>query len=96
MRLPEDGQSAPDGPYAWGYCFINENNQDVYCTPSAQYPCILLKKKYYYRGPIQLTQRSLSLISSPNENKPSSHDVIMAGGAHLLQTPPAGRVPGME
>ncbi|KAK9948277.1 hypothetical protein M0R45_003861 [Rubus argutus] len=46
--------SAPDGPYAWGYCFVNENNQDVYCTPSAQYPCAP-GKKYYGRGPIQLT-----------------------------------------
>ncbi|WVZ23099.1 hypothetical protein V8G54_001643 [Vigna mungo] len=24
--------TAPDGPYAWGYCFINERNQDVYCS----------------------------------------------------------------
>ncbi|CAL9027317.1 unnamed protein product [Prunus brigantina] len=46
--------TAPDGPYAWGYCFINEINQDVYCTPSAQYPCAA-GKKYYGRGPIQLT-----------------------------------------
>ncbi|PRQ47264.1 putative chitinase [Rosa chinensis] len=21
-----------DDPYAWGYCFVNENNQDVYCS----------------------------------------------------------------
>ncbi|TQD85796.1 hypothetical protein C1H46_028712 [Malus baccata] len=47
--------SAPDGPYAWGYCFVNERNQDVYCTPSGQYPCAA-GKKYYGRGPIQLTQ----------------------------------------
>ncbi|KAB2618221.1 endochitinase-like precursor [Pyrus ussuriensis x Pyrus communis] len=46
--------SAPDGPYAWGYCFVNEQNQDVYCTPSNQYPCAA-GKKYYGRGPIQLT-----------------------------------------
>ncbi|XP_015951307.1 endochitinase-like [Arachis duranensis] len=47
--------SAPDGPYAWGYCFINENNQDAdYCTPSTQWPCAP-GKKYYGRGPIQLT-----------------------------------------
>ncbi|MED6122733.1 hypothetical protein PIB30_042652 [Stylosanthes scabra] len=46
--------SAPDGPYAWGYCFINENNQADYCTPSQQWPCAP-GKKYYGRGPIQLT-----------------------------------------
>nr|AGO20704.3 pathogenesis related protein 3 [Malus domestica] len=46
--------SATDGPYAWGYCFVNEKNQDVYCTPSSQYPCSA-GKKYYGRGPIPLT-----------------------------------------
>ncbi|KAM1261492.1 hypothetical protein TB2_026378 [Malus domestica] len=46
-------ESAPDGPYAWGYCFVNEINQDVYCS-SNQYPCAA-GKKYYGRGPIQLT-----------------------------------------
>ncbi|XP_057747664.1 endochitinase-like [Arachis stenosperma] len=46
--------SAPDGPYAWGYCFINENTQADYCTPSQQWPCAS-GKKYYGRGPIQLT-----------------------------------------
>ncbi|KAK7360285.1 hypothetical protein VNO77_02268 [Canavalia gladiata] len=45
--------SAPDGPYAWGYCFINEQNQDVYCDPK-EWPCAP-GKKYYGRGPIQLT-----------------------------------------
>jgi hypothetical protein len=28
--------SAPDGPYAWGYCFITENNKADYCSPSKQ------------------------------------------------------------
>ncbi|KAL6222192.1 hypothetical protein ACLB2K_005584 [Fragaria x ananassa] len=46
--------TAPDGPYAWGYCFIKELNEAAYCTPSAQYPCAA-GKKYYGRGPIQLT-----------------------------------------
>lgn len=45
---------APDGPYAWGYCFVNEITQDVRCT-SPEYPCAP-GKKYYGRGPIQLTQ----------------------------------------
>ncbi|KAK7263019.1 hypothetical protein RJT34_30603 [Clitoria ternatea] len=45
--------SAPDGPYAWGYCFVSENTQADYCTPG-QWPCAA-GKKYYGRGPIQLT-----------------------------------------
>ncbi|CAB4287908.1 unnamed protein product [Prunus armeniaca] len=47
-------KTAPDGPYAWGYCFINEKKQDVNCKQSAEYPCAP-GKKYYGRGPIQLT-----------------------------------------
>ncbi|GLT54417.1 hypothetical protein SLA2020_276170 [Shorea laevis] len=46
--------NAPDGPYAWGYCFVSENNKADYCSPSRQYPCAA-GKKYYGRGPIQLT-----------------------------------------
>ncbi|QCD82135.1 endochitinase-like [Vigna unguiculata] len=45
--------SAPDGPYAWGYCFINERNQQVYCSGGG-WPCAP-GKSYYGRGPIQLT-----------------------------------------
>ncbi|WVZ23100.1 hypothetical protein V8G54_001644 [Vigna mungo] len=45
--------TAPDGPYAWGYCFINERNQDVYCSGGG-WPCAP-GKRYYGRGPIQLT-----------------------------------------
>ncbi|KAK7825510.1 endochitinase [Quercus suber] len=30
--------SAPDGPYAWGYCFITENDKQTYCTP-IDWPC---------------------------------------------------------
>ncbi|KAA0025620.1 family 19 chitinase [Cucumis melo var. makuwa] len=46
--------TAPDGPYAWGYCFIRERNQQTYCTPSQQWPCAP-GQQYYGRGPIQLT-----------------------------------------
>ena len=46
--------SAPDGPYAWGYCFITEENKQTYCT-STEWPCAS-GKQYYGRGPIQLTQ----------------------------------------
>lgn len=47
--------TAPDGPYAWGYCFIRErNNPGTFCT-SRDWPCPP-GKQYYGRGPIQLTQ----------------------------------------
>lgn len=48
--------TAPDGPYAWGYCFVSErNNPPNYCdTNYPQYPCAP-GKKYYGRGPIQIT-----------------------------------------
>ncbi|KAK4278164.1 hypothetical protein QN277_016048 [Acacia crassicarpa] len=46
--------TAPDGPYAWGYCFKEEKNPATYCQPSTQYPCAP-GKQYYGRGPIQLT-----------------------------------------
>ncbi|RWR95521.1 class I chitinase [Cinnamomum micranthum f. kanehirae] len=48
--------TAPDGPYAWGYCFINEkgNPPPTYCQASAQWPCAP-NKKYYGRGPIQIS-----------------------------------------
>ncbi|KAK0582269.1 hypothetical protein LWI29_023616 [Acer saccharum] len=43
--------TAPDGPYAWGYCFLQEQNpQSSYCDPN--YPC---PQQYYGRGPIQLS-----------------------------------------
>lgn len=46
---------APDGEYAWGYCYKREINIDptaTYCDYN--YPCPL-PGKYYGRGPIQLT-----------------------------------------
>ncbi|KAJ9189459.1 hypothetical protein P3X46_000752 [Hevea brasiliensis] len=46
--------TAPDGPYAWGYCFKEEINKQDYCSPSTDYPCAP-GKQYYGRGPIQLT-----------------------------------------
>ncbi|KAJ0082052.1 hypothetical protein Patl1_10931 [Pistacia atlantica] len=43
--------SAPDGPYAWGYCFLREQEpKSSYCDP--KYPC---PKQYFGRGPIQLS-----------------------------------------
>ncbi|KAK4843532.1 hypothetical protein QYF36_009387 [Acer negundo] len=46
--------NAPDGPYAWGYCFIRErNNPGTFCT-SPDWPCPP-GRQYFGRGPIQLT-----------------------------------------
>ncbi|KAG5530095.1 hypothetical protein RHGRI_030456 [Rhododendron griersonianum] len=50
---------AADGPYAWGYCFVTERgNPPDYCDGNQQqkqqYPCAA-GKKYFGRGPIQLT-----------------------------------------
>ncbi|VAI93917.1 unnamed protein product [Triticum turgidum subsp. durum] len=48
--------TAPDGAFAWGYCFKQERGATSnYCTPSAQWPCAP-GKSYYGRGPIQLSQ----------------------------------------
>ncbi|KAK1272711.1 Basic endochitinase [Acorus gramineus] len=48
-------ETAPDGPYAWGYCFKEEiNPASDYCVPSVEYPCVP-GQKYYGRGPIQIS-----------------------------------------
>ncbi|THG18029.1 hypothetical protein TEA_019423 [Camellia sinensis var. sinensis] len=47
--------TAPDGPYAWGYCFLREQgNPPDYCVQDAQWPCAP-GQKYYGRGPIQIS-----------------------------------------
>ncbi|KAK7409740.1 hypothetical protein VNO78_00019 [Psophocarpus tetragonolobus] len=47
--------TAPDGPYAWGYCFLRERNPTSnYCSPNAQFPCAS-GRQYYGRGPIQIS-----------------------------------------
>lgn len=48
--------TAPDGPYAWGYCFKEEqgNPPAQYCQPTSQWPCAS-GKRYYGRGPVQLS-----------------------------------------
>merc|ERR1719237_1249164 len=47
--------TAPDGPYAWGYCFKQEQgNPGDYCQASTEWPCAA-GKKYYGRGPIQIS-----------------------------------------
>ncbi|XP_059623392.1 endochitinase-like [Cornus florida] len=47
--------SAPDGPYAWGYCFVQEQgNPSDYCVANNEWPCAP-GKKYFGRGPIQIS-----------------------------------------
>jgi len=52
--------TAPDGPYAWGLCWITEGATvepaalPDYCAPSADWPCAP-GEKYFGRGPIQLS-----------------------------------------
>nr|QBZ68892.1 chitinase 1 [Lilium longiflorum] len=48
--------TAPDGQFAWGYCFKQEqgNPPPDYCVESLQWPCAA-DKKYYGRGPIQIS-----------------------------------------
>ncbi|XP_073011512.1 endochitinase-like [Typha latifolia] len=48
--------TAPDGPYAWGYCYLQEQGATSdYCVQSGtQWPCAP-GKKYYGRGPIQIS-----------------------------------------
>ncbi|OMO83464.1 Glycoside hydrolase, family 19, catalytic [Corchorus olitorius] len=67
--------TAPDGPYAWGYCFIREQgNPGAYCVASQQWPCAA-GQKYYGRGPIQI---------SYNYNYGPAGNAI---GANLLNNP---------
>ncbi|NP_001412762.1 endochitinase 3 precursor [Nicotiana tabacum] len=47
--------TAPDGRYAWGYCYLREQgNPPSYCVQSSQWPCAP-GQKYYGRGPIQIS-----------------------------------------
>ena len=51
--------TAPDGPNAWGLCFLQEVGCEnggctAYCQQDATYPCAT-GKTYHGRGPIQLT-----------------------------------------
>lgn len=73
--------TAPDGPYAWGLCWITEGATvepsalPDYCSPSAEWPCAP-GQKYFGRGPMQLSWNynygqcgvalGLPLLTSPN------------------------------
>lgn len=116
--------SAPDGPYAWGYCFVKEKGASGTFCDSPDWPCPA-GRQYYGRGPIQLTHnynygkagRAIKedLINNPDlvatdavisfktaiwfwmtpqDNKPSSHDVITGRWTPSSADGAAGRVPG--
>ncbi|KAI3515011.1 hypothetical protein L1887_13760 [Cichorium endivia] len=44
--------TAPDGPFAWGYCFVREENPTSNYCDSPAWPC---PQRYFGRGPIQLS-----------------------------------------
>nr|GEZ43550.1 chitin-binding, type 1 [Tanacetum cinerariifolium] len=44
--------TAPDGQFAWGYCFVREQNPTSRYCDSNQWPC---PQSYFGRGPIQLS-----------------------------------------
>ncbi|VFQ88200.1 unnamed protein product [Cuscuta campestris] len=46
--------SAPDGRYAWGYCFLRENTSDRYCNVTREWSCAP-GQSYFGRGPIQIS-----------------------------------------
>ncbi|CAK9159300.1 unnamed protein product [Ilex paraguariensis] len=67
--------TGPDVPFAWGYCFKEEQgNPPDYCVANQQWPCVP-GKKYYGRGPIQISYNynygpagrpiGLNLLNSP-------------------------------
>ncbi|KAF7130446.1 hypothetical protein RHSIM_Rhsim10G0202200 [Rhododendron simsii] len=69
--------TAPDGPYAWGYCFVTEQTNPLpdYCDGNEQqkqqYPCAA-GQKYFGRGPIYPTFTPLQLWSSWNSHRKQS------------------------
>ncbi|KAJ8764471.1 hypothetical protein K2173_006211 [Erythroxylum novogranatense] len=116
--------TAPDGPYAWGYCFVRERDPPTnYCT-SNLFPCAA-GRQYYGRGPIQLTNNAnyakagqairadltnnpdlvatdpvisfktaIWFWMTPQDNKPSSHSVIIGQWSPSDADRSANRVPG--
>ncbi|KAH9327837.1 hypothetical protein KI387_043771 [Taxus chinensis] len=68
--------TAPDGPYAWGYCFLRENGGGDYCK-SQQAPCAS-GKQYYGRGPIQLTwnYNYIAAVKAIGFDGLNDHDIV--------------------
>uniref|UniRef100_A0A6N2M0E3 Glycoside hydrolase family 19 catalytic domain-containing protein n=1 Tax=Salix viminalis TaxID=40686 RepID=A0A6N2M0E3_SALVM len=52
--------SADDGPYAWGYCFIRENDRQTQCS-SDQWPCPA-GMQYYGRAQFNSLNRAANRV----------------------------------
>ncbi|KAK2632883.1 hypothetical protein EUGRSUZ_L00939 [Eucalyptus grandis] len=99
--------SAPDGPYAWGYCQLREQgNPPDYCVANQQWPCAP-GKKYFGRGPIQISYNynygpagkaiNSDLLNNPDTvvtDPPSCHAVAAGQWQPSAADTAAGRVPG--
>ncbi|KAG1355362.1 hypothetical protein COCNU_07G014740 [Cocos nucifera] len=123
---PRGWASAPDGPYAWGYCKKKEEGVQGknFCHPDANWPCVP-GRKYYGRGPMQITynynygpagraihedllshpglvdtdpvisfKTAIWFWMTPQEPKPSCHDVITNKWRPSPADRAAGRAPG--
>ncbi|XP_038902998.1 basic endochitinase-like isoform X2 [Benincasa hispida] len=53
-QTSHETKGAADGPYAWGYCYVNSNDKDPSCISTPNWPCAS-GKHYYGRGPFQIT-----------------------------------------
>uniref|UniRef100_A0A0A0KMQ0 chitinase n=1 Tax=Cucumis sativus TaxID=3659 RepID=A0A0A0KMQ0_CUCSA len=90
--------SAPDGPYAWGYCFIRERNQDVNynygLVGNALGLDLLSNPDLVATDAIISFQAAIWFWMTPQGNKPSCHDVITGNWQPSSIDRAAGRVPG--
>ncbi|RYR79027.1 hypothetical protein Ahy_A01g003895 [Arachis hypogaea] len=97
--------SAPDGPYAWGYCFLSEIGATAdYCVASQQWPCspagktigidLLNNPDLVTTNPTVSFKTAIWFWMTPQGNKPSSHDVITGRWTPSNADRSAGRVPG--
>ncbi|KAF8405513.1 hypothetical protein HHK36_010420 [Tetracentron sinense] len=96
--------SAPDGPYAWGYCFIQEQGSPGdYCVASADWPCaagVAIQSDLINNPDAVATDATISFKTAlwfwmtPQSPKPSCHNVITGGWTPSDADRAAGRVPG--
>ncbi|KAM0916207.1 hypothetical protein ACQ4PT_010300 [Festuca glaucescens] len=94
--------TAPDGPYAWGYCFKREvNPSSDYCDASnSDWPCAP-GKRYYGRGPMQLSWnynygqagRALGLDLLGNPDLVETDDMVSFETALWFWMTPQGNKP---
>ncbi|KAK7263017.1 hypothetical protein RJT34_30601 [Clitoria ternatea] len=95
--------TAPDGAYAWGYCFINERNQADYCTPCnynygpagrAIGADLINNPDLVATDAVISFKTAIWFWMTPQGNKPSCHDVIIGKWTPSDADRSAGRVPG--